>query len=154
MRGSLRLRHAITCPARGAGRRTKDARACRCSPVVQGRVGNVQRRLGYLELGWRAVDLVPYERQLGDLRDQVLSGRTPRPTRVVTLDEFVSPWFEKVAAQVELGRMSPLTFNQYEGVWRATCDRPLVACRSARSTSPSSRGTCARSSPRAFPRRR
>jgi hypothetical protein len=45
MRGSLRLRHAMTCPARGAGK-TKDARSCRCSPVVQGRVGNVQRRLG------------------------------------------------------------------------------------------------------------
>jgi hypothetical protein len=36
----------------------------------------------------------------------------------MTLEEFVGPWFEKVAAQVELGRMSPLTFNQYEGVWR------------------------------------
>jgi hypothetical protein len=37
---------------------------------------------------------------------------------VVTLDEFVGPWFEKVAAPVDAGRMSPLTFNQYEGVWR------------------------------------
>ncbi len=36
----------------------------------------------------------------------------------LTLDELVIPWFEKLAAQVELGRMSPLTFNQYEGVWR------------------------------------
>jgi integrase len=117
MRGSLRLRHAVACPAR-AGGKTKDARSCRCAPVVQGRVGRVQRRLGYLELGWRAADLVTFERQLADLRDQILTGRTPKPTRIVTLDEFVGPWFEKVAAQVELGRMSPLTFNQYEGVWR------------------------------------
>ncbi len=117
MRGSLRLRHAVLCPARESGK-TKDARSCRCAPVVQGRVGAVQRRLGYLELGWRNTDLIAFERQLADLREQILSGRTPRPTRVVILDEFVGPWFEKVAAQVEVGRMSPLTFNQYEGVWR------------------------------------
>jgi integrase len=117
MRGSLRLRHAVNCPARSGGK-TKDARSCRCAPVVQGRVGNVQRQLGYLELGWRVADLVTFERQLADLRDQILTGRTPKPTRIVTLDEFVGPWFEKIAAQVEVSRMSPLTFNQYEGVWR------------------------------------
>jgi integrase len=117
MRGSLRLRHSQTCPAREAGR-TKDARSCSCSPSVLGRVGSVARSLGTLPRGWRAADLLEYERRLFELREQVLTGKPPRPTRPVTLDEFVGPWFEKVALQVELGRMSPLTFNKYEGDWR------------------------------------
>src|SRR5688572_27853466 len=117
MRGSLRLRHKAGCPADISGKR-KDARACRCSPVVQGRVGAVQRRLGYLPHGWRAADLVEFERRLVELRDQVTTGVPLRPTRAITLEEFVGPWFEKLATQVELGRMSPLTYNKYEGDWR------------------------------------
>lgn len=116
MRGSLRLRHSQTCPAREAGR-TKDPRSC-SPPSVLGRVGSVARSLGTLPRGWRSTDLLEFERRLFELREQVLSGKPPRPTRPITLDEFVGPWFEKVALQVELGRMSPLTFNNYEGDWR------------------------------------
>ena len=36
----------------------------------------------------------------------------------MTVEEFAGPWFERIAAQVELGRMSPLTYNKYEGDWR------------------------------------
>jgi integrase len=117
MPGSLRLRHTRGCPADADSRR-KDARACRCRPAVQGRVGAVQRRLGYLPHGWRANDLVRFERRLVELRDQVMTGRPLPPSRAITLEEFVGPWFEKLATQVELGRMSPLTFNKYEGDWR------------------------------------
>jgi integrase len=117
LRGSLRIRHSTKCPAGEAGK-TKDCRYCTCSPSVLGRVGGVARSLGTLPRGWRQADLIEFERRLLELRDQVLTGRTPRPTRPVTLDEFVGPWFEKLAMQVELGRMSPLTFNKYEGDWR------------------------------------
>ena len=117
MRGSLRLRHSQTCGAREAGR-TKDCRACTCNPLVLARVGGVARSLGHLPRGWRGSDLLEYERRLVDFREQVLTGRTPPPSRAVTLDEYAGPWFEKLATQVELGRMSPLTFNKYEGDWR------------------------------------
>jgi integrase len=38
--------------------------------------------------------------------------------RVVTLSEFAGPWFERIARQVEVGRMSPYTYNNYAGRWR------------------------------------
>lgn len=117
MRGSLRLRHAASCAAAEAGR-TKDSRICTCAPLVVGRVSGVSRSFGNLPRGWRDSDLIEFERQLIALRDQVLTGRTPPPNRVVTLEEFVGPWFEKLTTQVEMGRMSPLTFNKYEGDWR------------------------------------
>lgn len=117
MRGSLRVRHREGCPADAAGR-TKDARACRCSPSVQGRVAGVSRSLGHLPRGWRANDLIEFERALADMRMLVLEGRPPVHTRVMTLREWAGPWFERIAAQVEVGRMSPLTFNSYEGAWR------------------------------------
>lgn len=102
MRGSLRVRHREGCPA-GAGGRTKDARACRCSPSVQGRVAGVSRNLGHLPRGWRANDLIEFERALADLRMLVLEGRPPVHTRVMTLREWAVPWFERIAAQVEVG---------------------------------------------------
>lgn len=117
MRGSLRIRHSVRCAAGEAGK-TKDCRLCTCSPSVLARVGGVNRSLGALPRGWRQADLIEFERKLLELREQVLTGRTPAPTRPVTLDEFVGPWFEKLAMQVELGRISPLTFNKYEGDWR------------------------------------
>ena len=36
----------------------------------------------------------------------------------MTLEEWAGPWFEQIAVQVELERMSPLTYNKYEGDWR------------------------------------
>jgi integrase len=117
MRGSLRIRHAQDCAAGDPGC-TKDPRLCTCSPLVVGRIGSIARSFGNLPRGWRTTDLIEHERRLVELRDQVLSGRTPPPSRVVTLEEFVIPWFDKLATQVEMGRMSPLTFNKYEGDWR------------------------------------
>src|SRR3954454_14356871 len=118
MRGSLRLRHLVSCPGREPGR-GKDPRACRCSPAVQGRIAGLSRNLGRLPAGWRAADLYEFERMLADMRMLVLDGRTPPPRRgVVTLREFAGPWFERIARQVELGRMSPLTYNNYAGRWR------------------------------------
>jgi integrase len=117
MRGSLRLRHVRSCPA-FSGDRGKDLRACRCSPGVQGRVAGVTRSLGRLPAGWRTADLIQFERELADLRTLVVEGRTPPVRRVVTLREFAGPWFEQIARQVEVGRMSPYTYNNYEGRWR------------------------------------
>jgi hypothetical protein len=67
MRGSLRIRHARSCPAFASGR-ARDAKACRCAPSVQGRVGSIARNLGQLPAGWRAADLLEFERALADLR--------------------------------------------------------------------------------------
>ena len=117
-RGSLRIRHAQDCAAEEAGR-PKDPRLCTCSPLVVGRIGDISRSFGHLARGWRETDLIEHERRMLELRDQVLSGRTPPPSRVVTLEEFVVPsWFDKLAIQVEMGRMSPNTFDKYEGDWR------------------------------------
>jgi transposase InsO family protein len=117
MRGSLRLRHQASCPVTASGRQ-RDPRACRCSPAVQGRVAGVHRRMGYLPAGWRASDLLDFERRLAELRARVLEGEPPPRERVVLLRDWAGPWFERIAAQVELGRMSPLTYNKYEGDWR------------------------------------
>jgi hypothetical protein len=117
MRGSLRLRHHEHRPAAAAGL-THDPRGWRCGPTVQGRVAGIARTLGYLERGWRTGDLVAFEHGLAELRQQLLTGQAPEPTRVVRLAEYAEPWFERIAAQVELGRMSPLTYNKYEGDWR------------------------------------
>lgn len=117
MRGSLRVRHREGCPASASGR-TKEARACRCSPSVQGRVGGVSRSLGHMPRGWRMSELSEFERALAELRVRVLLGRPPAPTRVITLRDWAGPWFQRIATQVEVGRMSPLTFNGYEGAWR------------------------------------
>lgn len=117
MRGSLRLRHQVGCPA-GADGQTRSARLCRCGPSVQARVMHVSRALGVLPVGWKAEDLIPFERELIDLRGLVLEGRTPKRHKVVTLDEWAYPWLERIAAQVDAGRMSPLIYNHYEGAFR------------------------------------
>jgi hypothetical protein len=153
MRGSLRLRHQASCPATTSGRQ-RDPRACRCSPAAQGRVAGVHRRIGYLPAGWRASDLLDFERHLAELRTRVLEGQRPPRERVVLLRDWAGPWFERIAAQVELGRMSPLTYNKYEATGACTLSRRSVACRSLRSTTQRSRDTCGRSSPRGSARRR
>ncbi|MEA2253544.1 MAG: hypothetical protein QOG70_3786 [Solirubrobacteraceae bacterium] len=117
MRGSLRIRHGEKCPA-GQGGRPRDARACRCSPTMQARVASVSRALGHLPRGWRADDLLRFERELAELRDQVLEGKQPRRAKLVTLSDWAIPWLEGIASQAELGRVSPLTYNNYEGDWR------------------------------------
>ncbi len=58
---------------------------------VLARVGGVNRSLGALPRGWRQADLIEFERRLLELREQVLTGRTPPPTRPVTLDESWAP---------------------------------------------------------------
>ncbi|MEX2197062.1 MAG: hypothetical protein WD844_17455 [Thermoleophilaceae bacterium] len=85
---------------------------------MQGRVAGVARTLGHLQRGWLAADLIAFEHRLADLRGLVLEGRPPPPARVIMLAEFAGPWFERIAAQVEMGRMSPPTYNKYEGEWR------------------------------------
>src|SRR5438045_855905 len=117
MRGSLRIRHQEGCPAAVKGN-ARDARICRCSPSVQARVMHVTRALGYLPKGWRREDLIPFERELIDLRGLVLEGRAPARRKIVTLDEWAPPWLEGIAAQVEVARMSPSTYNHYEGAYR------------------------------------
>jgi integrase len=117
MRGSLRLHHAKRCPASARGQMLRSD-LCSCRPTVQARVARVERRLGYLELGWRVADLAEFERRLAELREKVVHGQVLPPSRPVTVEEFAGPWFERIAAQVELGRMSPLTYNKYEGDWR------------------------------------
>ena len=110
----------------------RDAGQCRATPApTPAAAARVGAPLGPMPTGLPApllaraparpgvqADLIEFERRLLELREQVLTGRTPPPTRAVTLDEFVGPWFEKLAMQVELGRISPLTFNKYEGDWR------------------------------------
>lgn len=117
MRGSLRLRHQADCPGGRQGR-TRDPRACRCTPAVQGRIAGVERTLGHLSHGWVKADLVVFEDKLADLRRLVLEGRPPPPNRIVTLEEWARGWFEQIAVQVELEKMSPLTYNKYESDWR------------------------------------
>ncbi len=126
MRGSLRIRHVRSCPACEPGR-ARDARACRCSPSVQARVAGVSRSLGHLPVGWRLNDLIPFERELGDLRGLVLEGRTPPRPKIVTLTDWAIPWLEGIAAQVQAGRMSPLTYNHYEADWRLYLQPPARA---------------------------
>ena len=117
MRGSLRLRHQQSCPAADTGR-SRDARACKCSSAVIAGVRGVERTLGHLPRGWRGEDVIPFERELADLRELVLMGRTPARPKIVALAEWAGPWLEGIAAQVEAGRMSPLTYNNYEGDYR------------------------------------
>jgi integrase len=81
-------------------------------------VAGIDRRLGYLPRGWRGDDLLPFERKLGDLRAAIVEGREPPRLRVVTLEEWALPWLERIEAQASLGRLSPLTYRQYESSWR------------------------------------
>jgi hypothetical protein len=85
---------------------------------MQARVASVSRALGHLPRGWRADDLLRFERELAELRDQVLEGKQPRRAKLVTLSDWAIPWLEGIASQAELGRVSPLTYNNYEGDWR------------------------------------
>ncbi len=68
--------------------------------------------------GWRAEDLTDYQRDVVEMRDQLLAGRPPRPKRLLTLNDYAPGWFAQLHAAVKLGQVSPLTFNQYEGEWR------------------------------------
>src|SRR5947207_2912213 len=54
-----------------------------------------------------------------DVERFVRDGRrsADRP-KIVTLAEWAGPWLERIAAQVEADRMSPQTYNHYEGAWR------------------------------------
>ena len=119
MRGSLRLRHQRACPAYGTNK-TRDSRVCRCSPAVEVRFRSLglTRKVGYLSKGWRAEDLAEYQRDLLEMREQLLAGRPPRPKRLLTLNDYAGGWFAQLHAAVKLGQVSPLTFNQYEGEWR------------------------------------
>jgi excisionase family DNA binding protein len=110
------VRDARGVPARKTTIRIVERRLlCSCRPTVQARVAHVERRLGYLEQGWRIADLADFERRLAELREKVVHGQVLPPSRPVTVEAFAGPWFERIAAQVELGRMSPLTYNKYEG---------------------------------------
>lgn len=119
MRGSLRIRHQGDCPA-SATDRSRDSRLCRCSPAVEIRFQSlgITRKVGYLPKGWRAENLADYQRDLVEMREQLLAGRPPRPKRLLTLNDYASGWFAQLHAAVKLGQVSPLTFNQYEGEWR------------------------------------
>jgi integrase len=119
MRGSLRLRHKQDCPARAAGK-NRDPRACRCAPAVEIRFRTlgVERIVGYLDRGWRAQDLDEFQRELLDMREQLMAGRRPRPRRATTLNDYAAGWFARLHDAVKLGQLSPLTYNQYEGDWR------------------------------------
>jgi integrase len=119
MRGSLRLRHQRTCPTYASGK-SRDSRVCRCSPAVEVRFRSVgiTRKVGYLPKGWRAEDLADYQRDLVEMREQLLAGRPPRPKRLLTLNDYAIGWFAQLHTAVKLGQVSPLTFNQYEGEWR------------------------------------
>lgn len=119
MRGSLRIRHTAGCPAKASGR-SRDARACRCAPAVEVRFRSLDltQKLGYLPKGWKLADLEEFERERLDVRDQILAGKTPRPKQAVTLATYAADWFIRLHQAVQLGQVSPLTFNQYEGEWR------------------------------------
>jgi integrase len=78
----------------------------------------ITRKVGYLPKGWRAEDLADFQRDLLEMRDQLLAGRPPRPKRLLTLNDYAAGWFAQLHAAVKLGQVSPLTFNQYEGDWR------------------------------------
>jgi integrase len=124
MRGSLRLRHQRSCPANERGK-NRGSRACRCAPAVEVRFRSVgiTRKVGYLRKGWRAEDLADYQRDVIEMRDQLLAGRPPRPKRMLTLNDYAVGWFAQLHAAVTLGQVSPLTFNQYEGEWRRWLSR-------------------------------
>jgi integrase len=119
MRGSLRIRHQSGCPASQRSK-SRDSRVCRCAPAVEVRFQSlgITRNVGYLAKGWRAEDLAGYQRELLEMREQLLAGRPPRPRRVLTLNDYAAGWFAQLHAAVKLGQVSPLTFNQYEGEWR------------------------------------
>lgn len=115
IRGSLRLEHKSTCPAKG---HKPDSRACKCDPRVRARLAGQDYTLGSLEKGWRAGDLEGFERKLLDMREAIAEGRSPRPRKVVTLTEYARGWFQALHASAQLEQISPLTFNKYEGDWR------------------------------------
>jgi len=119
MRGSIRVRHQRSCPGVAAGK-SRDSRVCRCSPAVEIRFDSlgITRKVGYLAKGWRAEDLADYQRDLVEMREQLLAGRPPRPKRLLTLNDYATGWFAQLHAAVGLGQVSPLTFNQYESDWR------------------------------------
>ena len=113
----------------------------RCCPPVRRASTASSGRLGHLPARLAHADLVAFERRLAELREKVVNGQVLPPSRPVTLEEFAGPWFERIAAQVELGRMSPLTYNKYEGDWRrhlqpAFGKLPLGAIDQARSSVP------------------
>lgn len=115
IRGSLRLEHKSSCPAQG---HKPESRACKCDPRVRARLAGQDYTLGSLEKGWRVADLEDFERKLVDMREAIADGRSPRPRKVVTLGEFALGWFQALHASAQLGQISPLTFNKYEGDWR------------------------------------
>ena len=115
VRGSLRLEHKKTCPAKG---HRPDSRACRCGPRVRARLAGKDYTLGSLEKGWRAADLERFERKLIDMREAIAEGASPRPHRVVVLGDYAAGWFQALHVAAQMGSISPLTFNTYEGDWR------------------------------------
>src|SRR4051794_13921408 len=106
MRGSLRLRHQRSCPARAAGK-NRDPRTCRCAPTVEIRFQSVgvERIAGYLPKGWRAGDLEEFQREYVDMREQLMAGHRPRPRKAVTLDDYATAWFAQLHAAVKLGQL-------------------------------------------------
>jgi integrase len=114
-RGHLAIRHARTCQAKG-----RDSRSCTCSPTVQARFRGmgVFEPLGRLPKGWVVDDLIEFETDLVELRCHLQDGKPLRLKQIVTLRDYAPGFFETLRAAVLMGKISPLTYNQYEGEWR------------------------------------
>jgi integrase len=78
----------------------------------------VQRPLGSLPKGWKVADLQVFNDELADLRRRLQSGAPLPPAAIVTLNDYAPGWFERLQAAVLLKKVSPLTYNAYEGDWR------------------------------------
>ena len=111
-RGSIQPRHQKGCSARG-----KDNRACRCAPTVYAVLNGQWAKIGYLPLGWRKADLVPFEAQLAEMRTIRETGGNFAPRRAIRTDEYGDAWLDELHAAAEAGRVSKLTYNTYEGSW-------------------------------------
>lgn len=75
-------------------------------------------RLGYLPEGWRKADLTLFERRLADMRAEYESGGSFKAAKAVKLSEYAEGWFTELYESAVAGRISKLTYNQYEGTWR------------------------------------
>lgn len=111
-RGSVQLRHKKECPATG-----KDPRACRCGPTAYAVIYRKWHRVGYLDVGWKKADLLPFELKLSEVRSALENGEPVRQARVVLLDDYAREWLADMRTKAASGQLSLLTYNTYEGNW-------------------------------------
>lgn len=115
-KGATRADHRKDCPLKGAsGDEQWNARRCKCSPRVVGRLHTKDVTLGHLPLGWKKGDVGEFDEKLADLRDpnrRKLAGRSP------LLRDWYADWIVDMRGAVAMGKIARRTVDAYEQRWR------------------------------------